>query len=140
MIEHGPIDVLVLAFPHPRFDGSVLAELEKQTAAGTIRVVDAMVLLRDEESQCYRVDLEDLPQDLAGAVDFVATETRGLLDSADADALFAGMAPGSTVVALAIEHTWAIPLVNNIVDAGVELAMNYRIPAVVVEEAYASLA
>ena len=140
MIEHGPIDVLVLAFADPRFDGSIFAELEKQAAAGIIRVVDAMVLLRDEDSQCYRLDIEDLPEDLAAAVGFVARETRGLLDSEDANALLAGMAPGSTVVALAIEHTWAIPLVNDIVDAGVEIAMNYRIPATLVEEAYASLA
>ena len=140
MIEHGPIDVLVLAFADPRFDGSIFAELEKQAAAGIIRVVDAMVLLRDEDSQCYRLDIEDLPEDLAAAVGFVATETRGLLDSEDANALLAGMAPESTVVALAIEHTWAIPLVNDIVDAGVEIAMNYRIPATLVEEAYASLA
>ena len=140
MIHHGPVDVLVLAFADPRFDGSIFAELEKQTAASIIRVVDAMILLRDEDSRCYRIDIEDLPEDLAAAVGFVATDSQGLLDSEDADALFAGMVPGSTVVALAIEHTWAIPLVNNIVDAGVELAMNYRIPAVVVEEAYASLA
>ena len=44
MIKHGPMDVVVLAFGEPRFDGSILSELEKQAAAGTIRVLDAMLL------------------------------------------------------------------------------------------------
>ena len=44
MIKHGPVDVVVLAAGEPRFDGSVLAELERQAASGTIRVLDAMLL------------------------------------------------------------------------------------------------
>src|SRR5512139_2037930 len=48
MIEHGPVDVLVLAAGEPRFDGGVLAELERQAESGTIRVLDAMILLKDE--------------------------------------------------------------------------------------------
>jgi len=53
--------------------------------------------------------------------------------------LFEGMVPGSAVVALAIEHRWAIDLVNAVYSSGVELAFQFRVPAVVVDEAYASL-
>jgi hypothetical protein len=49
------------------------------------------------------------------------------------------MVPGSAVCALAIEHAWAVNLVNAIHDAGVELAMNMRVPAPIVDEAFASL-
>jgi hypothetical protein len=49
------------------------------------------------------------------------------------------MVPGSAVVALAIEHVWAVKLVNAIHDAGVELALNFRVPAPIVDEAFASL-
>jgi hypothetical protein len=58
MIKHGPIDVVVLAAGEPRFDGGVLAELERQAASGTIRVLDAMVLLKDETGRSWRLDLE----------------------------------------------------------------------------------
>ncbi len=40
----------------------------------------------------------------------VETETRGLFDSDDAETLWEGMVPDSAVIALAIEHTWAIDL------------------------------
>ena len=140
MIKHGPVDVIVLAFAEPSFDGTILAELEKQSAAGTIRVLDALILLRDEDGQCWEIDLEDLPAELAAAIGFIETGTRGLLDEEDANVLFTGMAPGSTVIALAIEHTWAIALVNDIIDAGLDVALNYRIPAPIVDAAFASLA
>ena len=139
MIKHGPVDVVVLAAGEPRFDGSILAELERQAATGTIRVLDAMVLLRDGDGQCWGIDLEDLPEDQAAAVGFIETGTRGLFDSEDADTFYEGMVPGSAIVALAIEHTWAIDLVNAIADNGVEVALNFRVPAPIVDEAFASL-
>lgn len=139
MIKYGPVDVIALAFGEPRFDGSILAELERQAATGTIRVLDAMILLKNEDGQSLRLDLEDLPEDEKAALGFIETETRGLFDSDDADTLWEGMVPGSAIVALAIEHSWAVALVNAIDAQGAEIALNFRVPAPIVDEAYASL-
>lgn len=139
MIKHGPVDVIVLAAGEPRFDGSVFAELARQTASGTIRILDAMLLLKGEGGQTAALNLEELPPDLASAVGFIDTGTRGLFDSEDAATLYEGMVPGSAVLALAIEHTWAITLVNALEKAGVETAFNYRVPATVIDETFASL-
>ena len=139
MIQHGPVDVIVLAAGEPRFDGAVLAELERQAETGTIRVLDAMILLKDVDGGCAVLDLEELPAEQRAAVGFIETGTRGLFDSEDANTLFEGMVPGSAVVALAIEHTWALALVNAMYQAGVDVALNFRVPALVVDEAFASL-
>jgi hypothetical protein len=128
-----------MAAGEPRFNGSVLAELERQAASGTIRVLDAMILVKDESGVRKSVNLEDLPPEDAAALGFIETETRGLFDSGDADTLWEGMVPGSAVVALAIEHTWAIALVNALYQAGVDVALNFRVPAPIVDEAFASL-
>jgi len=139
MIQHGPVDVVVLAAGEPRFDGSVFAELERQAASGTIRVLDAMLLFKDDVGNRASIDLEDLPQEMKEAVGFIDTGTRGLFDSEDAETLYEGMVPGSAVVALAIEHVWAVNLVNAIRDAGAELAFDFRVPATIIDEAFASL-
>lgn len=138
-MEHGPVDVIVMAAGEPRFEGSVLAELEQLAQAGIIRVLDAMLLVMGEDGTGMGVDLEDLPDEEKQALGFIETGTRGLFDAGDADMLFEGMVPGSAVLALAIEHRWAISLVNAFDDAGVELALNWRIPAPVVDEAFAAL-
>ena len=139
MIQHGPVDVVVLAAGEPRFDGSVFAELERQAASGTIRVLDAMLLFKDAAGYRASIDLEDLPQEMKEAVGFIETGTRGLFDSEDAETLYEGMVPGSAVVALAIEHVWAVDLVNAIRAAGAELAFDFRVPATIIDEAFASL-
>ena len=139
MIKHGPVDVVVMAAGAPRFDGSVLAELQRQAAAGTIRVLDLMVLFQDDTGRCWRLDPEELPADQAAAISFIDPATRGLFDDDDAEILYEGMVPGSAIFALAIEHTWAVELVNALHDAGVEFALNFRVPAPIVDEAFASL-
>jgi hypothetical protein len=139
MIKHGPVDVIVMAAGEPRFDGGVFAELERQAESGTIRVLDAMILLKDEAGVRMALDLEDLPPEERAKVGFIETGTRGLFDSDDADTLYEGMVPGSAVIALAIEHTWALALVNALYQAGVDLALNFRVPALIVDEAFASL-
>lgn len=140
MIERGPVDVVVLACGEPRFDGSILSELEKQASAGTIRVLDAMVLACNEDGTRWRVDLDDLPAADKAALGFLHEGGRGLFDGGDAQVLGEGMVPGSAIVALAIEHTWAVALVNAIHDQGAQVALNYRVPAPIVDEAFASLA
>ena len=139
MIKHGPVDVIALAIGEPRFDGSILTELEKLVSAGTIRVVDAMILIKDPSGVHSSVDIEDMPPEQSARLGFIDTGTRGLFDSSDSAKLYEGMVPGSAVVALAIEHTWAVNLVNAIADKGVEVALNFRVPAVVVDEAYDTL-
>jgi hypothetical protein len=140
MINRGPVDVIIFAVGEPRFDGKVLAEFKKQAAAGTIRVLDVMVLLKDENGKPWRLYLKDLPAEDREAVGFQEGGMQGLFDTEDADTLFEGMVPGSALVALALEHTWAIDLVNALHDAGVETALNFRVPAPIVEEAFASAA
>lgn len=140
MMKHGPVDVVVLAIGEPRFDGSILKELERQSAAGTIRVLDAMVLFKQENGECMRLDLEDMSPEQKAKLGFIETGTRGLFDSDDAETLWEGMVPDSAVIALAIEHTWAVALVNAIAASGVEVALNFRVPAPIVDEAFASLA
>lgn len=139
MINRGPVDLLVLGLGAPTFDGSIMRELQKQSANGVIRVLDAMILFKSAEGQCWSVDIEDLPEEDLAALHFIPTETRGLFDAEDAETLWEGMVPDSAVIALAIEHAWAVDLVNTLADAGVEVAMNVRIPAPIVDEAFAAL-
>ena len=140
MMKHGPVDVMVIGFGEPRFDGSALAALEKQAAAGTIRVLDLVILLKDQDGRGWRIALSDLPPEEAAAVAFIEAETHGLFDDDDANLLFEGMVPGSALAAVAIEHTWAIDFANAVAAEGGELGPNFRVPAPIVDEAFALLA
>lgn len=139
ILKHGPVDVLVLAAGEPRFDGTVLAELQRLAQSGTIRVLDAMILIKDDAGVRGAIDIEDLPPEQREALGFIETGTRGLFDAEDADTFFEGMVAGSAIVALAIEHYWAVTLVNAVNASGLELALEFRVPAYVIDEAFSSL-
>jgi hypothetical protein len=136
-MKYGPVDVVVLAMGEPRFDGGILVELERLASTGTIRVLDAMVLITDVDGSVLGVDLEDLPAEDKAALGFIDTGTRGLFDSEDAATFAEGMVPGSAIVALAIENAWAVSLMNAFAAAGADVALHTRIPAVVIDEALA---
>lgn len=139
-MEYGPVDVIVLAMGEPHFEGSILTELERLASTGTIRVLDAMVLLMDSDGTAVGLDIEDLPVDDKAALSFINTGTRGLFDAEDAATFSEGMVPGSAIVALAIENAWAVPLLNAFAAAGADIAMHTRVPAVIIDDALASLA
>jgi hypothetical protein len=124
----------------PRFDGTVFAELERLATAGTIRVLDAMVLVKTQDGKAGRLELRDLPEEDRAAIGFIDEGTRGLFDLEDEATLAEGMVPGSAIFAIAIEHLWAVGLVNALTDSGAELAFHTRVPAMIVDEAFASLA
>ncbi len=134
MNERGPIDVLVLSSAEPRFDGKLLHELQKLVAAGTIRVLDATILVKDPTGVRKSLDIEDLPAEEAAKLGFVETETRDLFDSYDFRSTFKQMAPGSAITALAIEHLWAIPLVNVLTEKGIEVSLNFRVRGMELEQ------
>ena len=139
-MKYGPVDVVILATAEPKIDGSILAALGDAVEAGSIRVLDAMMLSVDEDGQHFSLDIEDLGPEAKEKLGFIDTGTRGLFDSEDAATLYEGMVPGSVILALAIENAWAVPVMNAFVDAGAELALHTRVPAVVIDDALAALA
>src|SRR4051794_39303321 len=59
--ELGPVDFLVIEFPagHQNFTGEMVEELLALVDAGTIRVIDAIILTKDENGEVDAVELED---------------------------------------------------------------------------------
>ena len=52
----GPVQVLVLGFDEPHFDGSVLSELTRLGAAGVVRLVDLLVVSRADDGSLETVE------------------------------------------------------------------------------------
>jgi hypothetical protein len=138
-MEYGPVDVVIVAMGEPKFDGSILSELENAVDSGVIRVLDAMVLMKEADDTVVGLDVEDLPEFEKEKLGFIETGTRGLFDSEDAATLAEGLVPGSAVVALAIEHKWAIPLTQSLVAVGADAGLRIAIPASIVNERMAEL-
>jgi hypothetical protein len=121
-VSAGPVQVLVLGFKEPRFDGSVLAELARLDEGGVVRLVDLLVVTRAEDGSLDTVDAYvegrgEVAAALLGGDDVPARSESGVETWSLADVV---PESGLAVVAL-IEHLWAVPLSAALQRAGATL-------------------
>ncbi len=126
--ELGPIDYLVVEFPPgvSHFTGEMAAELAKLVDAGTIRILDLMVLVKDENGQLDALELEDLES--TDELRVAETELAELLAADDVGDLAAAMEPGTAAGVLVWENAWAAPFASAARRQGGQLIANGRIP------------
>lgn len=126
--ELGPVDYLVVEFPagEASFTGEIVQELVNLVDAGTIRLIDAMVLTKDENGALDAVELADAG-DLGPLVE-IESELAELLAADDVAHLANAMEPGSTAGVLVYENLWAAPFAAATRRAGGQLIANGRIP------------
>ena len=126
--ELGPVDYLVVEFPPgaQNFDGEMAAELVRLSDAGTIRVLDLMILQKtaDGSVDAYEIDETDVVDEIRA----LETHVSEILAADDVLNLAAAMEPGSVAGVLVWENRWAAPFASAARRAGGQLVANGRIP------------
>ena len=124
----GPVDYLVVEFPAgtSNFTGEMAKELLALVDSGTIRVIDVLILTKNEDGSVDAMELSDI-EDL-GPLQAVEAELAELLAADDVVALAAAMDPGSTAGVLIYENLWAAPFASAARRSGGQLIANGRIP------------
>lgn len=126
--ELGPVDYLVVEFPAgaSNFTGEMATELVKLSDAGTIRVIDVLILTKNEDGTVDAMELSDIEE--LGELQAIEAELAELLAEDDVMHLAAAMDPGSTAGVLIWENTWAAPFAAAARRSGGQLIANGRIP------------
>ena len=126
--ELGPVDFLVVAFPpgHQNFTGEGADELLRLHDAGIIRIMDILILSKDEDGVIDAMELSDLPE--LGEIGRLEAELAQTLAEEDVQHLTAAMDPGSVAGVLVYENVWAAPFASAMRRAGGQLVANGRIP------------
>src|SRR4029450_1865370 len=137
----GPVQMLVVGFDDPQFKGEIIEELKRLKDANIIRVIDMLVIKKDDEGNVETLHQSDLTPDEAMEVGASAGALAGLgaagEEGAEAGARAGAAAgedghlledtqvwyaadaiPNGTAAGIAlIEHRWAIPLRDAIIRA-----------------------
>jgi hypothetical protein len=126
--ELGPVDYLVVEFPAgaQHFSGEVAGELAALVEAGTIRVLDVLILAKDADGSVEAMELDDL--DAMDELRVVETQLADLLALDDVEHLAAAMEPGSVAGVVVWENAWAAPFASAARRAGGQLIATGRIP------------
>jgi hypothetical protein len=127
----GPVQLLVVGFEDPQFKGNVLAELARLRDNDVVRLVDLIVVRKDDEGNLEHVEHSDLtPEELeafgatVGALmgfetdDPNVTPAGGDVLGEDAWYVDDAIPNGSAAAVVLIEHRWATGLRDAIRAAG----------------------
>jgi Family of unknown function (DUF6325) len=126
--ELGPVDYLVVEFPAgaSNFTGEMAEELVALVDAGTIRLIDVLILTKAEDGTVEAMELSDIEE--LGELEALESELAELLAADDVAHLAAAMDPGSTAGVLIWENLWAAPFASAARRSGGQLIANGRIP------------
>ena len=137
----GPVQMLIVGFDGPEFKGEILEELTRLRDADIIRLIDLVVVKKDDEGNIETLHTSDLDEESALEFGAVAGALLGLgmagEEGAEAGAMAGAEAmadgqlfdddqvwyaadaiPNGTAAGVAlIEHRWAIPLRDAIIRA-----------------------
>ena len=126
--ELGPVDYLVVEFPagHTNFTGEGAKELARLVESETIRVLDLLILTKNDDGTVDAFEIDELPE--VDEIRAAEGELAELLSVDDVANLAESMEPGTTAAALVYENRWAAPFASALRHAGGQLVANGRIP------------
>ena len=126
--ELGPVDYLVVEFPAGKsnFTGEMASALVELVDAGTIRLIDMLILVKGEDGTVEALELSEVEE--LGELQVLEAQLAVLLAEEDVANLANAMDPGSTAGVLIWENTWAAPFASAVRRSGGQLIANGRIP------------
>ena len=133
-METGPVDVYIIGFPGNKFTGRIAPAIGELVDNGTIRVLDLLFVMKDEEGVVTTLAIEDLDQEGAAFAEIDITEP-GSLNEEDADEVSEDLPANSSALLVAFENVWARKVVSAFEAADAVLIDSIRIPAEVVRAA-----
>ena len=127
--ELGPVDYLVVEFPGSNFNGEILPELADLVERGVVRVLDLVLIKKQEDGSFEGFEFDDIESGSLGELRELERELADLLSEDDIVAVADALDPGSTAALLVYENLWAAPFASAVRRSGGQLVANGRIPA-----------
>lgn len=124
----GPIDYIVVEFPagHSNFTGEMASELVDLVDRGIIRVVDVLIITKDEDGNIDAIELENVED--VGPLREIEAQLAELLAAEDVAMFAAAMDPGTVAGVLIWENLWAAGFASAARRSGGQLIADGRIP------------
>jgi uncharacterized membrane protein len=134
-MELGPMSYLAFEFEGNKFKGDILPDLMGMVEKGIIRILDLVIVLKDQAGKVSSRELVELdPADVI-ILNPLKSHIKGVFSVEDIEAIGALIRPNTTAGLLLIEHLWATKFFRDVKAANGRLVDNQFIPGILVQEA-----
>jgi len=131
-MTYGAIDFLALEFKGNQFKGEILPELLKLVQNKIVRVVDVIIVQKDEAGKHRALELKQLDAEEVRIFDPLEVEISGMIQVEDIDMIAEMLENNTTAVLLLFENLWSIKFAEAAQRANGRMVMFDRIPFEVV--------
>jgi len=136
----GPIDLIAVEFPGNRFKGEILRDLHELVAAGTIRIIDLVIVSKSDAGQVSVLELQDLDPESRSTLAPLQAAISQMLTREDLEDVGEQLANNTTGAVMLYENTWAVKTKQAIMDANGRLLVQARVPHDIVQETLSDMA
>ena len=126
--ELGPVDWILVEFPGSKFNGEIAPHVKDLVDRGIVRVLDLLIMRKDESGALEAFEVSDVDDSEAGAFRSYENALANLLSEEDVTSVAAALEPNTTAALLVWENLWAAPFASAVRHAGGQLVANGRIP------------
>jgi len=110
--ELGPVDIVVIGYPTGApMTGSAAQLLLDEVEKGTINVLDAMFVTKEDDGTYSGFEAIGLEQDRVGDFTMFEGASSGLLGNDEITTAADAIEPGTSAVMIIYENRWAAPFV-----------------------------
>lgn len=139
-MTYGPIDFIAFEFEGNKFKGEILAALMELVEQKIVRVIDLVIVLKDENGEVMVRELQQLEGDMVTFFDPLQVEVTDMITTTDIDMVADSLNNNSTAAVMLFENLWAIKFKEAVIRAEGQVIMQERIPHEVVLEALEDMA
>ena len=139
-MSHGPIDFIVLSFDGNKFKGEILDSLIELVESKTIRIVELLIVIKDEQGDLTAVELEQHDPEISDFFAPLEFETNGMITAEDVEMIGSNLENNSTAAMMLFENVWAVKFKEAVLNADGQLLAQGRIPPEDIENALAEMA
>jgi len=139
-MTYGPIDFIALEFEGNKFKGEILASLLELVEQKIVRVIDLVVIMKDEEGEIMVREVQQLDDQLLEIFDPSEVTASGMITEGDIEMVGEALANNTSAGILLFENLWAVKFKEALIEADGRLLMQERIPHEVVLEALVDMA
>src|SRR5262245_8021376 len=107
-MQLGPTSVLTIQFNTGEYKGEILAALVDLVRAGTVRVVDAVAVVKDADGKVTAKEINQLTGLSLHVFDPLQAEITGLLSNDDIQDIGELLDNNTAAGIMVLEHLWAI--------------------------------
>ena len=133
-MTYGPIDFIALEFKTDQLTGESLPALLELVQNKIVRVIDLVIILKDQDGDYQVLEIEELAPDILSIFDPLEIQISGIIQVEDIELIAGAMENNTTAALLLFENLWAIKFGEAVTRASGRMVMYDRIPFEVVNE------